>query len=765
MAQHDAHAGAGIHLVAVHVDGLAQQVQHAARKGLGAEPRTGPLRQHRELVAAVACHQPLTGEGVAQAPGDLQQQLVAGGMPEAVVHQLEAVQVEEQHGVFVARAGDRALQAVAQLAFEQYAVGQPGQGIVSGIVLELALEAPLLGHIADRAAGVDLAVDLHRTCAHHDLDACSVLAQQHHAVVARGQFAGLAPAVALLLAVLRLRRHQQAEVGPDQLLFAVAEHRREGLVHVGVAVGVHHVDADLTVLDQIAVARLGLLQAQLRLAPRGDVLHTALEVRDATLFVAHGVHRQLHPHELSVAAAHLQLVPLQAPGLADALQQRIAFLGMGVQIAHVAPRTEQLGRRVVAEQAGDGRIGLEQGAVGMGAEQTHHRVLEQFAVLALGLGERALAAALLGDVARRADAGVLAFVFHRVGAHRHEATRAVLAQHFQLVALALQRARLARGAPLRLLRTPFGCDQFHVLAVEQLRHGIAEDLRHGQVEELDLAVLDEEDAVAAVVHQDAVERLGLAQARLGLDALGDVHYRALVEKQSPRMGIAHGAGVLGDPDQAAVAAAYARAHVLDETALLQLLVDPGAVGRIRVKVQGAARGLAQHLQRRVVAEDARHGRIEVDEAAIGQAAVQAFGGGQEQGAVALHVGCRRVGRRRFAHLLRQRQHARASALVEHLAGHARVQASAAAGEEFHRNVGHAAIGAQLGPDAGTGVQVGPQAEVDAAPPDQFGARVTAGALQGRIGVDDGGVASVDHQHQAGRQREGARELAFPRSHH
>ncbi len=51
---------------------------------------------HHELVAADPAEHQSIGDDLAQPPGDLHQQLVAGGMPPGVVHQLEAVEVHEQ---------------------------------------------------------------------------------------------------------------------------------------------------------------------------------------------------------------------------------------------------------------------------------------------------------------------------------------------------------------------------------------------------------------------------------------------------------------------------------------------------------------------------------------------------------------------------------------------------------------------------------------------------------------------------------------------
>ena len=105
------------------------------------------LEQERELVAAEP------GEGVAradrrgEAPRDLLEQLVAGVVAERVVHLLEAVEVDEQHGERLAgarRAGQRLVEPVA----EERTVGEAREPVVEGLVRELVLEPDALGDVA-----------------------------------------------------------------------------------------------------------------------------------------------------------------------------------------------------------------------------------------------------------------------------------------------------------------------------------------------------------------------------------------------------------------------------------------------------------------------------------------------------------------------------------------------------------------------------------------------------------------------------------------
>ncbi len=108
------------------------------------------MDQDRELVAAQAGDHVLRAHRGHDALGHLHQQLVAGGVADAVVDQLEPVQVQEQHreghAVAQLRALDRAGHAVEQVG----AVGQPGEGVVQGLVGEALLGAHALADLGDQ---------------------------------------------------------------------------------------------------------------------------------------------------------------------------------------------------------------------------------------------------------------------------------------------------------------------------------------------------------------------------------------------------------------------------------------------------------------------------------------------------------------------------------------------------------------------------------------------------------------------------------------
>src|SRR5207302_9777460 len=106
------------------------------------------LEQDGELVAAEAPHQVLGPYARAQTLGHLDKKVVADLVPEAVVDQLEAVQVEEQDGD-----GDPPAphpgQAPPQAVVEGGAVGQGGQVVVVGVVGQLLLEVLAVGDVVE----------------------------------------------------------------------------------------------------------------------------------------------------------------------------------------------------------------------------------------------------------------------------------------------------------------------------------------------------------------------------------------------------------------------------------------------------------------------------------------------------------------------------------------------------------------------------------------------------------------------------------------
>ena len=103
------------------------------------------LGEHGELVAAEARDRVSGAQRLLDPGGHGGEQLVAGGVAEAVVDELELVEVEEEHrDRGLAPAGDR--EGVLEPVEEEVAVGQAGERVVEGLVL-----GALLGCAAARS--------------------------------------------------------------------------------------------------------------------------------------------------------------------------------------------------------------------------------------------------------------------------------------------------------------------------------------------------------------------------------------------------------------------------------------------------------------------------------------------------------------------------------------------------------------------------------------------------------------------------------------
>ena len=94
------------------------------------------LAEHDELVAAEARERVVDAQAVGQARGEAAEQLVAGLVAQAVVDDLELVEIDEEDGE--RRAGPlRAGQRVRQAVEEERPVGQPGERVVQRLVAQV----------------------------------------------------------------------------------------------------------------------------------------------------------------------------------------------------------------------------------------------------------------------------------------------------------------------------------------------------------------------------------------------------------------------------------------------------------------------------------------------------------------------------------------------------------------------------------------------------------------------------------------------------
>ncbi|MCY1409390.1 hypothetical protein D9M71_247390 [compost metagenome] len=129
----DADAGADVELLAIDQEGRFQGAHQALgdqRRGVGS---IDAVQQDGEFIAAHPRQRVALPQAGAESRGDLDDEQVAGQVAQAVVDQLEAVEVDEQHREgrlpMAAAAGHGAGQAVG----EERTVGQAGERIVEGV--------------------------------------------------------------------------------------------------------------------------------------------------------------------------------------------------------------------------------------------------------------------------------------------------------------------------------------------------------------------------------------------------------------------------------------------------------------------------------------------------------------------------------------------------------------------------------------------------------------------------------------------------------
>ena len=210
-------------------------------------------QQQRKLIAPPARH----GVGLAHAAGqamrDVFQRLVTGDVTVAVVDVLETIEVDHRHGERFAAAlglGDGPLEAVG----EERAVGQAGQGVVRGLVLQQVLP---LQPVADVAPAREVVGDAARFVEERadrllfvEEAAVAAAVHQHAAELVPGVQG--APHVAVERIGLHARFHDGRRAA-DGFVFTEAGHRLEGGVDVfDGAVGVGDVGRFATVFQEPA---------------------------------------------------------------------------------------------------------------------------------------------------------------------------------------------------------------------------------------------------------------------------------------------------------------------------------------------------------------------------------------------------------------------------------------------------------------------------------------------------------------------------------
>ncbi len=155
-AESDADAGAGDHVVAGNLHGLAQRFEQAPCQRHRVLLAIQIFGQDRELVAAQARDDVLRAQAGLNAARHGDQEFVAHGVAQAVVDQFEAVEVEEQQPELALRFCARASEHLRQVLLETLPIGQPGQAVVEGDVLQLGFADFQIAHMAGHEFGFAL---------------------------------------------------------------------------------------------------------------------------------------------------------------------------------------------------------------------------------------------------------------------------------------------------------------------------------------------------------------------------------------------------------------------------------------------------------------------------------------------------------------------------------------------------------------------------------------------------------------------------------
>lgn len=122
-AQDDADAHGSEEFFAAEVEGVYELGLDVACELFGLFVAVCAVEEDDKLVATEACEGDVVGEDVAQSGGDLDQELVSGGVSEGVVDHLEAVEVEEEGGEGLEGAFFDGADALGQTLHEERAVG------------------------------------------------------------------------------------------------------------------------------------------------------------------------------------------------------------------------------------------------------------------------------------------------------------------------------------------------------------------------------------------------------------------------------------------------------------------------------------------------------------------------------------------------------------------------------------------------------------------------------------------------------------------
>ena len=315
------------------------------------------------------------------------EQLVADHVTEAVVHELEVVDVEAEEADAPARmlrADDRGGDPLS----ESGPVREPGERIVIGEVGDALLSPVALGDVlagAERAGHAAALVAKDRVVP-SDQPLLAGLRDHVVLVFAGGvEVAGQELAEQLTRRGALVGRHDQPEPArTGELVLPVAEHVAGAAVHeADLAALVQHDDHRRRHVEIALCARLALGERALRAAELGDVHEHALAADRLAALVTDHVVPLPHPDDAPVGGDHAELV-LVVRARVEALDLRsehpLAIVGMHARRPQVL--IGQPGRRREAEHLLDLGAHVEEGRVGaeLADDRDRGNLLDQRAV-------------------------------------------------------------------------------------------------------------------------------------------------------------------------------------------------------------------------------------------------------------------------------------------------------------------------------------------------------------------------------------------------
>ena len=150
-AERDPDARRREHFAAGDRERRAQRILDPAGDGVGLRVVVQAVQEDRELVSAQPRQRVALPQARLQAPRRRDQQLVADHVAETVVDDLEAVQIEIEHGEAAAETAAPALVEPPPEPLDEHgAVGEPGQRIEEADAAEPLLRDRLLGRVGER---------------------------------------------------------------------------------------------------------------------------------------------------------------------------------------------------------------------------------------------------------------------------------------------------------------------------------------------------------------------------------------------------------------------------------------------------------------------------------------------------------------------------------------------------------------------------------------------------------------------------------------